>query len=1159
MMSNDDLPGAAPAIDGPETNPPGGRRRWRRVVVMALAGLALGVALLPTLLSTAPARLLALRQVNARIPGRLEVSSWSLGWFSGFRIDGVVLRDPEGQAVVEVASARMATSVPRLLGRTRRLGAVVVTAPRLDLVLHPDGGSNLLAALRMPSLAGAAKEKPGTDGRADGPPAAAVPLALAGEISIRDGFVSVRVPEVAEALTVHDLDLDLDLDLPERPVRLKVKGLVGKARSPLAVSATLTPPLDPGTVAVETALELSGLDLAEFAPLARHVGVPVTISGTVQGKVAVEATGREQVHVAVEMAARDLAATGGPLGKDRPTLATASLSIDLTKAGRNVEIATFAAESPLASAKAEGALILPEIPGGMPTGNLATTLHVQLANLAQELPRTLRLRKGMVPSGGELAMSARLASDQGRSTIVAAARLDGLAAMHEGRRLELDQPMVATLKAAFAGGELEVESLTLESSFAQATGKGSLRDFSLTLASDLAAAREEVAKFIDLQEVQAAGTAKLGLRVQEPAAGVHLINAQLDLAGLDLAGLTPRPARLDKATMILRAEVLAGAGGKGSPREFRNVEVILDTDMADGSLRLGRLVPPAAAGALPEVADGQVKLAADLGALSDFAAGIGRLPEGLALAGAMRLTTSLAIQNGLISAGGLSLAIAEPRLQMGERRIADAAFAFRGDIEASPGTRMMAGRGLVAEIAGGQLEISRLDIPDWGALPHGVSTDFAGRFELARLREVLREAMPMAADVAIAGTLAFNGTAAMPEPGHQRLALKADIANLAVSRAGEPLHREEKVSMETVATIDPKAGDIDFPEVAIASQILSLRTKATLRDMRVRKALSAEGHLACDFDRLGPVVAALSGQPVILAGHHEGPFKVATLLSAKTLRERILGSAVETAPLRLDRAGYDRIVASEVDAPLAVGGGIVTSSLRCLLGGGTVSLPATIDANAPVPALVLPPATTVLTDVDLANEVVSWLLVRFLPVFNGITAASGKVGLLARECQVPVEGDIAGGIRFDGDLGFSGGRMEAVGFLREVLAMAGIERQGVTLPDQAVAVTVRDGQATHGPLRFMVGKNPVSVYGHINLATKALDYRIELPITLEMVGGRSELHELLKGEVIEVRVEGHAKEPKIARDAFRDNLTRIIRTAGQRLLRRGLQDLLKRD
>jgi hypothetical protein len=794
----------------------------------------------------------------------------------------------------------------------------------------------------------------------------------------------------------------------------------------------------------------------------------------------------------------------------------------------------------------------------MPTGNLATTLHVQVANLAQELPRTLRLRKGMVPSGGELAMTARLASDQGRSTIVAAARLDGLAAMHEGRRLELEQPIVAALKAAFAGGELEVEELTFDASFAQATGKGSLRDFSLTLASDLAAAQHEAAKFIDLRGIQAAGMANLGLRVQEQAEGVRRIDGRLDLAGLDLAGLTPQPARLDKAVLTMQADAVF-ADGEGMPREVRHVQATLASSLADASLRLARVVPPSAAGALPEIADGQLDIVADLAKVTAFAVGIGRMPPGLALGGAARFATGLAVRDGLVSASGLSLAIMEPRLQMGEKRMADATFAFRGEIEARPGTRTVAGRTLVAEIAGGQLEIPLLDIPDWGTLPHGASTDFAGRFELARLREVLREAMPTAADVAIAGALTFAGTAAMPDPGHQRLALKADIANLAVTRAGEPLHREEKVSLETVAVFAPQAGDIDLPVLALVSELLTLRTQVSVRDVRVRKALAAEGHLACDFDRLGPVVAALSGQPVILAGHHEGPFKVATLLSAKTLRERILGSAVETTPLRLDRAGYDRIVASEVDAPMAVGGGIVTSSLRCLLGGGTVSLPATIDANVPVPALVLPPATAVFADVDLSNELVSWLLVRFLPIFNGITAASGKVGLLARECQVPIEGDIAGGIRFDGDLGFSGGRMEAVGFLREALAMAGIERQAVTLPDQAVAVTVRDGKATHGPLRFMVGKNPVAVHGSINLATKALDYRIELPITLEMVGGRRELYELLKDEVIEVRVEGSAQEPRIARDAFRDNLSRLIRSAGGAILRRGLQDLLKRD
>jgi hypothetical protein len=1028
--------GAVPASSVPR------RRRWLRGLLIVLGLLVLGVALLPTLLSTGPVRRLALRQVNGRIPGTLELADWSLGWFSGFRLAGIVLRDPAGAMVVEVESVTVTASVPQLLGSTHRLGTVTVSAPRIDLILYPDGGSNLLTALRTSQPSDKPRGPDSAPGES-GPPLAAAPLAVVGDIAVRNGEISVRVPDIAPPFTIHELNSDLHLDRLDQPIRLTIKALLGESRAAFEQTTTVANLLQgPDALATDTTLSWIDLDLAEFAPLARHFGVPVNVVGVLDGNLTAQTQGKAGIQAVGHVVGRNLSATGGPLGKDRPTLKTVSLDFDLAKADRTLTIAKFALISPLATADASGDVTLPAA-GGIPTGNLTAVAVVHVAPLAAQLPGTLKLHEGMVPVAGKAMLNVKLTSDADRATAIVALRLEDLAATRQGQRIELDQPVIAAMKASFSPQGPEIETLQVTSAFVNATGKGNLDDFSLRLTSDLAAARREAAKFIDLGAVTAGGTADLTLRLQKgEGADRKLLESVFTLASLDLAGLTPAPLRLDKATLSVRTEAVLTPERK--LRELRNFQADLASSIAQAAVHAERITP--VPGAPPEIVGGKIDATANLADLAGFAIGIGVLPADLSLGGNARFATGLAIQDGLITADPITLEIPALMVKRGDKQVSDPNFSF----------------GARAEVA-------------------------------------------------------------------------------------------------------PQQGNVDFSALSLSSQILRFKGTAALHDWKGARRLSIDGDLGCDFDRLGPMVAALSGKPVELGGQDERPFHLATSLSAKTLRERILATTA-TFGGRLARAGYDGIAATDVDMPSTIRDGIARTDGRGALGGGAFLLPATLDANAESPALTLPADTAVLSGVDMTNEAIGLLLSKFVPIFNGTVAGSGKVSLLSRECRIPIQGDILAGTRFDGILAFSGGRMEAVGFLREALAMARLEKEAVTLPNQRVVVKVQDGKALHEPLLLSIGGVSVEISGGLTLADRQLDYWIVLPVTPALLGDNKSLYELLKGESIRVHVAGPANKPKVARDTFQENLSRLIRRAapkllekeGKDLLRQGLQDFLNK-
>src|SRR5208282_3217628 len=92
----------------PEPSPPvaANPRRKRRLVLKILAAvvavLILLVASAPTLLSTRPILSIVLGQVNDRLNGQVEVSSLSLGWFSGIDIRGIRVLDGSNAQIAQL-------------------------------------------------------------------------------------------------------------------------------------------------------------------------------------------------------------------------------------------------------------------------------------------------------------------------------------------------------------------------------------------------------------------------------------------------------------------------------------------------------------------------------------------------------------------------------------------------------------------------------------------------------------------------------------------------------------------------------------------------------------------------------------------------------------------------------------------------------------------------------------------------------------------------------------------------------------------------------------------------------------------------------------------------------------------------------------------------
>src|SRR5579864_3384937 len=100
----DELPPSPPQPEPTEPPPPKKkrRRRWPWVILAVIFLLFLLVLIAPTFVSIGIGKSIVLSQVNSRLNGHLQIESWSLGWFSPIRIDGLRIEDSDKRQVLQL-------------------------------------------------------------------------------------------------------------------------------------------------------------------------------------------------------------------------------------------------------------------------------------------------------------------------------------------------------------------------------------------------------------------------------------------------------------------------------------------------------------------------------------------------------------------------------------------------------------------------------------------------------------------------------------------------------------------------------------------------------------------------------------------------------------------------------------------------------------------------------------------------------------------------------------------------------------------------------------------------------------------------------------------------------------------------------------------------
>jgi hypothetical protein len=1138
MSDQTAIPPSAPSAQSAPAKAARKRRRWPWVLLGIFVLILLLIALLPTIASTGPVRGLVLGRVNQQLNGTASVDSWSFGWFSGFKLSGIRLANAQGHVIAEVKSITVPASVPALLGSRKQLGAIVIESPKADIVLYADGTNNLTRLI-----------KPAQTATPPAPAAPSQPLGfdVVGDIAVKNGEISVQPAGAAAPFLVRDLDVDVKIESLEKPIRLDLKAAFGEERAPLAVKVSATVihagKPDPNAVEADIAVTLGGLEIGPIAALARQYGSPVEAGGilTVQ-KLNAQIQGMDSIKAAGDVELKHLALAGGPLGTDRPKFDHVLLAFEISKTGPMLEIKQLKFDSPVAAADASG-LVQMSASGKLPKGRLAAQVQVNLAALAAQLPNTLKLQKGLAIESGAVKLDAKLDSDEKGQRVDASLRVENVAAINQGKRIVLEAPIALGIEASLTDKGPRLDDLHLTSSFAGVTAAGSLEKFDLILTSDLEAALREAAKFVDLAGKSCAGRVSVALHVAG-ADRQKTITGDVTVTGLAVTGFTPGPVNLAEAKVTLGATALLDE--KNALQSIGGLKVDLTAPFATATISADSiaLVPGRP---LPTLQNGKISLNADLGGVARFAGGAGLMPPGIGLDGGLSFDTGLAVENGLVRIAPIDVTVTDLDAAQGDKHFRDPKITLGGAIEANPSGRSLKISDLKCDFSGGSLAVESLDVPDWAAAPAGITATITGGMDLERMLAALQDFAALPPGMSVAGQAKFT---LKPTALADKLSVSLDaaITSLKITQATGPAIEEPNLTLSLAADVAPASQMLTLNSLAIKSSFYSLDAKGSLADWGKARNLKLDGTQDCNWDKIGPLVAAFSGKPVEMSGSGAKPLHIVASLGAQGA-SALLAAAIADAAVHIDSVKYSGLDVAALDVPVTVKDSVATVNLTGTVNGGALKLPVKVDASKPTPEFTLPPNTAILSEAKITPAMADEALSKVLPIFKGCTAADGSISVDSTNLDVPLGADALQKATFEGALSFKGVRMSAAGQLQSILAALSLAGSGGTdlakIDDQRVSLSVHDGRIYQGPMTITLAGYTIKISGSVGLADKTLDMSVEIPITQAMVAGRADVYEALKGEVLRVAITGTTDQPQYS---AKDSLKQLVQDAAKKLL-----------
>ncbi len=878
------------------------------------------------------------------------------------------------------------------------------------------------------------------------------------------------------------------------------------------------------------------------------------------------------------------------------------------------------------------------------------SLNLDLAALAQRLPRTLRLHENVRLTAGALAFRGESAARDGDVVWTASLKSSAIKGQRGMQNIALDDPITLDVQARnLHAGMPTVDRIKCASRFLKIDGSAKPGAMQIAGSLELDELSKQLSQFLDLGPAQLAGTATFGVKWNTPSEAYEFDGS----AQLDKFRMTWGPAGWDEPKLSVKAVAKGRKLASGQePLDQAYFEVAAGADVASVQLR-----EPIADYAKSPAGAFYVKLQGDLNRWHRRARLFVPALKDVAIAGSVDCQGWLKSSPGKWDCercdlkaknfvwNGLGLAIDEPTL--------DAVVV--GSYEAGPQTLVLkesqircdalvvhtpallvrlakmdvvgklvyqanlarvgrwyqdpkavthtyagtllgqatfepAGTGLafsttnqasnlVCKVPGLNLSESKFDLQTAGVLNQSV-LDLKNTLLRCSACEVTAPSLKVdLAAKTVAGQIQYQAdvnrlrqwTQDPKAPGEPwaglakgQMTLRTDANRVAFDLATTiegfvygpktaPKYQDAKVSLAVAGDLDWAKDRLGLEKFALQSQLLACSGKLTCVRLASAMDLAVDGTLTYDWQKIEPILQGYLGKSARIAGKDTRRFRISGPLypnAGQPGAELALTKLEGEAGLNWQSAQAMGAVVgpAEIKARLA-GGMLVTEPILATLNQGKLRLEPKVRLDTY--ELTLSPGVMI-EQARITPEMCASGLGYALPTLANIAEAEGKLSLEIESARIPLLDPYKSTIH--GFLTMHNAQVGPGSIVKELTSLLKMSPRSI-IRENRVKVKMENGRIHHENLQMEFQDNfVVKTSGSVGLdGTLALE--ADMPFPAKLLGSSPISAGLPKN--LKVPIRGTLDRPSIDPKVFSVGAGSVLQGAGEQLLNKGLDQLLK--
>jgi len=1159
--SSDAHPPQPKASPGPVIQPAQrrGRRQkrwWKRALysVLALAVLlAVLVVAAPYVASTRPAVSWILAIVNDRVSGNVDVQALSLSWFGECRVRDVAVRDAEGRDVLKVANVVYGDGVWGALWALREFDRLVVESPQAVLYMAEDGSNSLSRAL---SSKEPAFEQPRAETEGDG---FSLPR---GNIEVTDASARIvmadgetfEVPNAGATVRLGDagnVTASLNLTLASGGK------LVGDVElRDTVVDGRFLPPSASGKVKLVTEEDI------QLAPVGALVLADSTTGGTLGLDLDASIEGGRLAST-FKASFRNVVAHRTGTARPQPLNLTLDGRVDgdrqliegsLNSQGDAGRMETAFAVSPVEfdTGTPPGELLAAIFNGEsvkIPAFKVDASGELDLPTVAAAVPSLLSVRPGTEVTEGKLTVADLTVRGGEEAFARASMQLSSLAGRRDGQPLRMEPVAVDVNVRLENGVGLKVERAELNSGFAHVSASGTASQLDATMSGDLSRLRQQLAEFVDLGELQLAGTFSGDMKLARQSG--ERVDVQLNLTAAQFRyGNAGSTVTLPQASLSHNGsiELPADRGPRLVAEETTvNVEGRVNAvasgwfDTEDRSFEA-------------DVRVGQ----ADVGYLAERGAEFG-VDSLRGFTGTMQAKTRInrPSSDAPIDSSG-DVTIRNAQLD-GEEFTPNMVLAW-SDVRYEPEKRTITVPELKLESDLATVTAQAIDCE------FGSELTIAGRVkanaDLARAMPVVARFGGMEQPPTLGGKLALDTSFRSSKAG-QTFGGTASIEPFTV-RLEDGSEFKDSVQLAYEGDWSPSDERISLRKADLTSGFLSTRVKGRVDGYTTLCTLAVDGDYELDWGRLMTVVHELvpsTAGTFDIQGRAAGPLTAKGPACQSGAQPPFYNVVASTRTTWDSAEVYGLAMGPAEVAPVLQNGVLQIPKTEVRTAEGWVRFGGTVDFTKQPAELVLTRELLAMEKVEITQALAEHFLGRINPVFSHAASVRGGLSLLVKDLDMPLGPAALEHGSGSGTLNLESITMKPSGLLTELLAIGGIQSGDPrTVKLGRVDFRVDNGRIVYDELAMVFGEDyDIRFHGSVGL-DDTLDLTVSLPVrpnTLERLGITGKSEEYMRtatGQRLEIPLTGTRQKPKL--DLSKMNIGEMIIEAGKKGLLEGLKDAI---